>query len=85
MFTYSFAIFPFWTTIGPECVTEEPLVDGSTPVPDGHMTASSIYYAAVDAPNARLNFAGAWCASAVEINSSQPNMWIQVGEQHILL
>jgi len=74
--------FHVWTTIGPECVAEEPLVDGSIPVPNGHMTASSVNIG-VAAPYARLNYAGAWCAPFGEIDSSPPNMWIQVGKRQI--
>jgi len=67
--------------IGPTCATEEPLVTGSTPIPDGQMTASSIYYGGVPAYNARLNFGGAWCPSNTQISSSPPSMWIQVGRK----
>jgi len=66
-------------TIGPICATEEPLVTGNTPIPDGQMTASSIYYSGVPAYYGRLNFNGAWCPSSTEISSSPPSMWIQVG------
>ena len=58
------------------CAAEEPLVTGSTPIPDGQMTASTIYHSGVPAHYARLNFNGAWCPSSSEYSSA--SMWIQV-------
>ena len=62
--------------IGPTCAAEEPLVTGSLPIPDGQMTASTIYHSGVPAYKARINFSGAWCPSSSEYSSA--SMWIQV-------
>jgi len=70
--------------LGPTCATEEALIDGSAPIPDGQMTASSVNLF-VYAHSARINFSGAWCASFGEIGTSPPQMWIQVRRYVLLL
>jgi len=51
------------TLLGLTCATEEPLLDGTPPVPDSYFTASSydntFTEAVVDAPKARMS--ADWC------------------------
>ena len=66
----------------PTCVTDEPLVGGTSPIPDGHMTASSYLIGGTGThflpSNARLNGTSAWCPSKEEMDAPVPTMYIQV-------
>ena len=41
--TYDYLFYTYFANIGPTCATEEPLVDGNIPLPDGQITATSLY------------------------------------------
>jgi len=68
----------FSITKAPTCTTDEPLVGGATPIPDSYMTASSVYAAHRMPFNARINGTSAWCASTLERDATEPNMYLQV-------
>ena len=65
----------FYTAL--TCDTEELLVGGATPIPDDHMTATSVHY--IFSPyKARLYEESAWCPSLEEVGAPAPNMYLQV-------
>ena len=55
---------------------------GITPIPDAHMTASSIrtqVFGFTNLPHyARLHGTSAWCSSTAEKDATVPNMYLQV-------
>jgi len=61
-----------------ECANTGPLINGSNPIPDAYMTASSEYSSNWRAPNARLNGPKGWCANDTERDTAPPNYYIQV-------
>jgi len=63
---------------GQECAATAPLVNGNSPIPDDHMTASGIYGPSWVPPQARINSTGGWVASTAEYTASIPNYYIQV-------
>jgi len=60
------------------CDTEEPLMGGSNPIPDSHMTASSVFNTQCLPNFARLHGQYAWSASQAELDAPVPNLYIQV-------
>jgi len=67
--------------VAPTCDTEEPLVTGTTPIPDAYMTASSIYQSTQQvcpAYHARLHGSAAWSPEDAEKFAPVPNMYLQV-------
>jgi len=64
------------------CVVEEALVSGNNPIPDGQITASSVYDIALSpAHYARINNTagwGAWLPSVTEIEVPELRMYLQV-------
>ena len=66
----------------PSCGVEEALVSGNNPIPDAHITASSVYDS-VSSPAryARINNTagwGAWLSSLAEMVAPEPRMYLQV-------
>jgi len=53
-------------------------VGGANPIPDGYMTASSIYSTSYQAHFARLHGTGGWGASQAELDAPVPNIFLQV-------
>jgi len=62
----------------PQCTDSEPLVDGTNPIPDDHMTASSDWGAGWDAPMARMSSGNGWAASLESVQADVPSFYIQV-------
>jgi len=67
---------------GLTCATEEPLLDGTNPVPDSYFTASSydttFTEATVDAPKARMSADWCWSPHHDEMNAQPPTYYLQV-------
>jgi len=63
----------------PQCADSEPLVDGTNPIPDDHMTASSEWDADWGAPMARMSSGNGWSASPESVQADVPSFYIQVG------
>ena len=67
---------------GQECVDPGPLIDGSIPIPDDHMTASSEWDITLTplwtALYARMSSATGWCAAQQDIDAAVPSFYLQV-------
>jgi len=59
------------------CAADEPLLDGTNPVPDDYFTASSEYNTGFPAHEARLSRPGVWLATQAEIDAVSPAMFLQ--------
>jgi len=71
----------FHSRLAPTCTSEVPLVNGSNPIPDSYMTASSAYDDNHGPRYARLNNivgAGAWCPTLGDAYAQQLTMHLQV-------
>ena len=62
------------------CVTEEPLLKGSNPIPDSYFTASSVY-SNFAAYTARMDgTADYWCSTTADRDASPPTLVLQVSQ-----
>jgi len=64
------------------CAASGPLVDGTNPIPDSYMTATSEWSALYVAPMARMSSGGAWWAADAETLAPVPNFYMQVSSYY---
>ena len=57
---------------------EEPLLEGTNPVPDSHFTASSEYDASYAAPEARMSTVIGWNPTEADMWANPPTCYLQV-------